>query len=66
MSKRIQFGVFAFDEVKFPAKSSTWTIILRVTRSVNIIIVRFDPTTTEINDVVVGVIHASAFMKVIL
>ncbi len=46
MSKRIQFSVFAFDEVKFPAKSSAWTIILRVTRSVSIIIVRFDPTTT--------------------
>jgi hypothetical protein len=46
MNKRIQFGVFAFDEVEFLAELSAGTIILKVTRSANIIIVRFDPMTT--------------------
>jgi len=56
-------GVFAFDEVEFPAELDARTIILKVTRSTSIIIVRFDPTTIEVNDVVVRIIHASFFYE---
>jgi hypothetical protein len=61
MSKRIQFGVSTFDEVEFPMKPGT--IILKVTGFASIIIVGFDPTTVEVNDIIVGVIHASFFME---
>jgi hypothetical protein len=31
MNRRIQYGVFAFDEVEFLARPSTWIIILKIT-----------------------------------
>ncbi len=44
----------------------TRTIILRVTRFASIIIIGFDPTIAEVDDIKIGVIHASFFMKAIL
>jgi hypothetical protein len=61
MSKRIQFGVSTFDEVEFLMKPGT--IILKVTRIASIIIIGFDPTTIEVNDIIVGIIHDGFFME---
>jgi hypothetical protein len=66
MNKRIQFSLSIFDEVEFPMELGTRTIILRVTRFASIIIIGFDPTIAEVDDIKIGVIHASFFMKAIL
>ncbi len=39
---------------------------MRVTRFVSIIIIRFDATIAEVEDIVVGVIHVDVFMKTII
>jgi hypothetical protein len=41
------------------------TIILKVTRFANIIIVGFDPITAEVGDIAMGVVHVGLFMKVV-
>jgi hypothetical protein len=66
MNKRIQYGVFAFDEVEFIVKPCRGTIILRITRFASIMIVRFDLATAKINDIAIGVIHVGFFMKATL
>jgi len=66
MNKRIQFSLSIFDEVEFPMELGTRTIILRVTRLANIIIVGFDPTIAEVDDIKIGAIHTSFFMKATL
>ncbi len=68
MSTRIQFGVFVFDEVEFSIEQGIRTIILRVTRFTykHHNYIGFDPTTTEVGDIAVGVIHVGFFMKVVL
>jgi hypothetical protein len=64
MSKRIQSGVSILDELEFPIELGIETLILKVIGFANIEIVGFDPTTIEVEDIVVGVLHASLFMKV--
>jgi len=66
VNRRIQFRVFAFDELEFPTEPSTRIIVLRVTRFASIIIVGFDATIVEVKDIVIGVIHVSFFMKTII
>jgi hypothetical protein len=52
--------------VDFQVDLGTRTIILKVTRFASIIIARFDPTIVEIDDIAIGVIQASFFMKATL
>jgi hypothetical protein len=66
MSKRIQSKVSAFDELEFLVELGTRTIIFRVIRFASIIIAKFDPTTFEVVDITMGVVHVSFFMKVVL
>jgi hypothetical protein len=61
MNKRIQSKVSTFNEVEFPTEPST--IILRVNGFACIIIIRFDPTTTKVNDIIIRVIHVGFFME---
>jgi hypothetical protein len=63
MRRKIQCGVSTFNEVEFLGELGTRTIVLKVTRFANIIIVRFDPTTLKIGDITIGVVHAGFFMK---
>ncbi len=44
----------------------TRTITLRVIGFASIIIVGFDPANAEVDDITIGVIHASFFMKATL
>jgi hypothetical protein len=62
MSKKIQSRVSTFNEVEFHTKPGI--IILKVTGFASIIIVGFDPTTTKINDIIIGVIHVGFFMEI--
>jgi hypothetical protein len=66
MNKRIQFSLSIFDEVEFPMELGTRTITLRVIGFASIIIVGFDPANAEVDDITIGVIHASFFMKATL
>jgi hypothetical protein len=49
--------------VEFLARLSAWIIILKITLFASIMIVGFDLATTEVNDIVVGVMHVGFFMK---
>lgn len=51
--------------MEFPAKQGTWTIVLKVTRFENIVIVKFDPTIVEVKDIVVKIIRVGFFMNII-
>jgi hypothetical protein len=66
MSKRIQYGVFEFDEVTFPIEPNVGTLVLKIMKFANIIVVGFDPTLVEVGDIVVGVLNANYFMKTAL
>jgi hypothetical protein len=68
MNKRIQFGVSVFYELEFRIEQGVGTIILKVTRFTykHHNYIRFDPTTIEVDDIVVGVIHVGLFMKITL
>jgi len=66
VNKRIQSRFFAFDELEFPTKPGTRTIVLKVTRFASIIIVGFDATIVEVKDIVARVIHVGFFMKTII
>jgi ABC-type Mn2+/Zn2+ transport system permease subunit len=68
MSRRIQFGVFVFGKMEFLVEQGIGTIILRVIgftyKHHNY--VRFDPTTTKVDDIAIGVLHVGFFMKVVI
>ncbi len=68
MSRRIQFGVFVFDELEFLAEQGIGTIILRVIRFTykHHNYIGIDPTTTKVGDIAIGVIHVGFFMKIAL
>jgi hypothetical protein len=66
MSKRIQYGIFAFDEVTFPFELSARTLILKFTKFASIIVVGFDPIVVEVGDIFVGGVNAGYFVKTTL
>jgi hypothetical protein len=66
MNRRIQSGVFAFDEMTFPTEPSAGILVLKITRFASIIVVGFHPAVVEVRDIVVGVLNASYFVKVAL
>jgi hypothetical protein len=51
MNRRIQFGVFAFDEMTFPTKPSVGILVLKITRFASIIVVGFHPAVFEVRDI---------------
>jgi hypothetical protein len=64
MNKKIQSKVSTFDELEFLVESGIRIVILRVIGFANIVIVGFDPTTIDVENIAVGVVHAGLFMKV--
>jgi len=66
MSRRIQSRFFAFDEIIFPTKLSTRTLVIKITRFANIIIVGFDLAVFEVGDILIGVLNVGYFVKATL
>jgi hypothetical protein len=66
MSRRIQSRFFAFDEMTFPTKLSTRTLVIKITRFANIIIVGFDLAISEVGDIAIGVLNVGYFVKAAL
>lgn len=66
MSKQIQSGISTFNEMTFPTKLGTRTLILKIIGFATIVIIGFDPAITEVRDIVVGMVKARFFMKATL
>jgi hypothetical protein len=66
MSRRIQSRFFAFDEMTFPTKLSTRTLVIKITRFANIIIVGFDLAISEVGYIAIGVLNVGYFVKAAL
>jgi hypothetical protein len=66
MNFKNQTGVLAFDEISFPKKPNSGSIILRITKFALIIIIGFDLNVIEVGNIASGMIHSKLFMKATL
>jgi hypothetical protein len=66
MNFKNKTGVITFDEISFPKKPNSRSVILKITRFALIIIIGFDLNVIEVGNITIGMIHSELFMKVTL